>query len=73
VTCAIAGQKVPDGYFQLNRMLRSFARYGRQIACCGTCMDARGLIKEHLIDETPRSTMDELATWTVEADQVLTF
>ena len=29
--------------------------------------------KEHLIDEAPRSTMDELAAWTVEADQVLVF
>jgi uncharacterized protein involved in oxidation of intracellular sulfur len=73
VTCAIAGQKVPDGYYRLDRMLRSFARNGGQIACCGTCMDARGLTKEHLIDEAPRSMMDELATWTVEADQVLTF
>jgi len=25
------------------------------------------------IDEAPRSSMDELAAWTVEADQVLTF
>lgn len=36
-------------------------------------MDARGLTKEHLIPEAPRSSMDELAAWTVEADQVLTF
>lgn len=43
------------------------------VACCGTGMDARGLTKEHLIDEAPRSTIDELAAWTVEADEVLTF
>jgi uncharacterized protein involved in oxidation of intracellular sulfur len=73
VTCAIAGQKVPDGYYHLDRMLTSFARKGGQIVCCGTCMDARGLTKEHLIDVAPRSTMDELAAWTVEADRVLTF
>lgn len=73
VTCAVAGQKTPDGYYALDRMLRTFARHGGSIACCGTCMDARGLTKEHLIDEAPRSTMDELAAWTVEADQVLTF
>jgi uncharacterized protein involved in oxidation of intracellular sulfur len=36
-------------------------------------MDARELGKEHLIDEAPRFTMDELAAWTVEADQVLVF
>lgn len=73
VSCAVAGQKVPDGYYHLDRMLRSFARHGGVIACCGTCMDARGLAAEHLIGEARRSTMDELATWTVDADRVLTF
>lgn len=73
VTCAVAGQKTPNGYYTLDRMLQSFARHGGQIACCGTCLDARGLTKEHLIDEAARSTMDELAAWTVEADDVLTF
>ena len=73
VTCAKAGQKTPDGYYTLDRMLKTFAHHGGQVACCGTCLDARGLSKEHLIDEAPRSTMDELAAWTVEADQVLVF
>lgn len=73
VTCAIAGQRTPDGYYALDRMLRGFARHGGRIACCGTCLDARGLTKEHLISEAARSTLDELADWTVEVDQVLTF
>jgi uncharacterized protein involved in oxidation of intracellular sulfur len=73
VTCAVAGQKTPDGYYTLDRMLKSFARHGGHLACCGTCLDARGFTKEHLIDEAPRSNMEELAAWTVEADQVLTF
>ncbi|CAI9415178.1 DsrE/DsrF/TusD sulfur relay family protein [Nocardioides sp. T2.26MG-1] len=73
VTCAVAGQKTPDGYYTLDRMLQGFARHGGRIACCGTCLDARGLTAGHLIDEAPRSTMDELAAWTVEADEVLTF
>jgi uncharacterized protein involved in oxidation of intracellular sulfur len=73
VTCAVAGQKTPDGYYALDRMLKSFARHGGHIACCGTCLDARGLTKERLIEEAPRSNMEELADWTVEADKVLTF
>ena len=73
VTSAIAGQTVPDGYYHLDRMLKSFVRKVGQIACCGTCMDARGLTKDHLIEVAPRSTMDELAAWTVDADRVLTF
>jgi len=73
VTCAISGQKTPDGYYTLDRMLKSFVRHGGNTACCGTCLDARGLTKERLIDEASRSNMDELAAWTVEADQVVVF
>ena len=73
VTCAVAGQKTPDGYYSLDRMLKGFLRHGGEIACCGTCLDARGLTEDHLIDGAPRSTMDELAAWAVEADTVLTF
>jgi uncharacterized protein involved in oxidation of intracellular sulfur len=73
VTCAVAGQRTPDGYYTLDRMLKGFARHGGQIACCGTCLDARGLTEDSLIDEAPRSTMEALAAWTVEADEVLTF
>jgi len=73
VTCAVAGQKTPDGYYALDRMLHSFARHGGTIACCGTCLDARGLTEERLIEPARRSTMDQLAAWTVEADEVLTF
>lgn len=50
-----------------------FHRHGGQVACCGTCLDARGLTEEQLIDEAARSSMAELAAWTVEADLVLTF
>ena len=73
VTCAVAGQRTPDGYYTLDRMLRSFARHGGHLACCGTCLDARGLDKDHLVPEAHRSTMDELAEWVVGADRVLTF
>lgn len=73
VSCAVAGQQTPDGFYTLDKMLRTIARLGGRVACCGTCLDARGLKRENLIAEAPRSTMDELATWTVEADQVLTF
>ena len=73
VTCAVAGQKTPDGYYALDRMLKSLVGHGGQVACCGTCLDARGLTEDLLVEEAPRSTMDALAAWTVEADDVLTF
>jgi uncharacterized protein involved in oxidation of intracellular sulfur len=73
VTCAVDGQKTPDGYYALDRMLKGVVRAGGEIGCCGTCLDARGLREDQLIGGAPRSTMEILATWTIEADKVLVF
>jgi len=40
---------------------------------CGTCIDARGISSDDVIERAHRSTMDELATWTTWADKVLLF
>jgi uncharacterized protein involved in oxidation of intracellular sulfur len=71
--CARAGQSVPQGYYNLERMLRSFSANGGEIGVCGTCMDARGLRDEDLGGGARRSTLDELAEWTLWADKVLVF
>ena len=73
VGCAMAGQKVPDGYYHLDRMVESVARHGGEIGCCGTCMDARGIDDDDLTKGARRSTLDELADWTASADKVVTF
>jgi uncharacterized protein involved in oxidation of intracellular sulfur len=72
-SCAKGGQKVPQGYYNLELMLRSVARRGGAIGVCGTCMDARGMIDEELADGCQRSTMDELTEWTQQAEKVLVF
>ncbi len=41
VGCAVAGQKVPDGYRHLDRMIEGAARHGAEAGYCATCMDAR--------------------------------
>ena len=73
VGCAVADQKVPDGYYHLDRMVESVARHGGEPGCCGTCMDARGIVEDSLVKGAHRSTLDELTDWTLWADQVLTF
>jgi uncharacterized protein involved in oxidation of intracellular sulfur len=73
VTVAMAGQKTPDGYYNLDKMLSVVSRHGGQIGCCGTCMDARGLTQTMLVQGAARSTMDELTDWTLAADKVLVF
>lgn len=73
VTAAMANQKTPDGYYKLDRMLSIVTREGGTIACCGTCMDARGITEEMLIDGADRSTMEALTDATLAADKVLVF
>jgi len=72
VLAAKAGQKTPDGYYNVERMLKRLAGKGR-VLLCGTCMDARGLSEGEMMDGARRSTMDELAGATLEAAKVLVF
>lgn len=71
--CAKAGQNVPQGYYNLERMLKLVANKGAEVGVCGTCMDARGLRADDLVEGTHRSTLDELTDWTLWADKVLVF
>jgi uncharacterized protein involved in oxidation of intracellular sulfur len=73
VGAAVEGQKLPDGYYHLDRMIASCAQHGADIGCCSTCLDARGITDGMLTDDTRRSTLEELANWTLWADQVVTF
>lgn len=70
VACAMAGQRVPNGYYNAGDMV---GMAGGEVALCGTCMDARGLSDEGLVPGTRRSTLKELAEWTAAADKVLVF
>jgi len=73
VGCAVSGQKTPDGYYNLDTMIRSLARKRASIGCCGTCMDARGVTEAMLSEGASRSSMDELAEWSLWAEKVITF
>jgi uncharacterized protein involved in oxidation of intracellular sulfur len=73
VVAAKAGQKTPDGYYNVERMLKRVLAGNGKVLLCGTCMDARGLDDTTLMAGARRSTMDELATATAEADKVLVF
>jgi len=72
VGCAKAGQQVPEGYYNIQLMLSKVIRKG-EVGLCGTCMDARGLTEAELIEGAKRSTLTELADWTIKADKVLVF
>jgi uncharacterized protein involved in oxidation of intracellular sulfur len=60
VNCAKAGQQLPQGYYNVEVMLRGLARHGGEIGVCGTCMDARGMSDPELTDAAHRSSLDQL-------------
>lgn len=71
--CAKAGQAVPNGYYNVDRMLQAVALKQAPIGVCGSCMDARGLKAEELVQGVKRSCLDELTDWTQWADKVVVF
>jgi len=73
VVNAIAGQKTPDGYYNMERMLKGVLAKGGVVKLCGTCLDARGITDEGVVKGSQRSTMIELAELSSKADQILVF
>ncbi len=73
VGCAKHGQKTPNGYYNLESMLKGVANRGGEIAVCGSCIDARGIGEGELAEGASRGSMEQLASWTAEADRVLVF
>jgi uncharacterized protein involved in oxidation of intracellular sulfur len=73
VVAAKSGQKTPDGYYNVERMLKGVLAAKGQVLLCGTCMDARGLSDAEMLGGVRRSTMAELAKATISADKVLVF
>lgn len=73
VTCALPDQATPQGYYNVERMLKAVISKGAQVKACGSCLEARGLKDLTLIEGAEASTMSQLTQWVVESDKVLTF
>lgn len=73
VLAAKAGQKTPDGFYNVERMLKRVIAGKGRVLLCGTCLDARGIGEGEIMEGARRSTMDELAATTIAADKVLVF
>ena len=73
VFCALPGQNTPEGYYNIERMLRSVLRKGGEVKSCGGCSQARGIDQLQFIEGVRLSNMKEFAQWTVEGDKVFSF
>lgn len=73
VVIAKKGQSTPEGYYNLEKMLKDFVGRGGNVRACGTCLKARGLKQEDLVEGVKVGTMTGLAKWVKESHKVLTF
>jgi uncharacterized protein involved in oxidation of intracellular sulfur len=73
VTAALPAQSTPQGYYNVERMVKSVITKGGQVKLCGACCEARGIKAMPLLEGTEVSTMSQLAQWTVESEKVLVF
>lgn len=51
---------MPQGFYSIGLMLKSILRKGEVLAC-GTCMDARGLTDDEIMEGAERSTVQALS------------
>ncbi len=73
VFCGLPNQKTPDGFYNIERMLKSVINKGGEVKSCGGCSKARGIDELEFIKGVQLSNMKEFAQWTMECDKVLNF
>ncbi|TBR14887.1 MAG: hypothetical protein EPO43_05855 [Rugosibacter sp.] len=73
VTAALPVQVTPQGYYNIERMLKAVIGKGGQVKTCGACSEARGIQNLSLLEGVEISTMSQLAQWTAGSDKVLVF
>ncbi len=73
VGCGLPNQNTPQGYYNIERMLKAVLAKGGKVKACGTCADARGMRELRLIEGVEISNMAELVQWTLDSDKVFTF
>lgn len=73
-SAAKRGQKVPQGFYNLEIMGHRITRPGDgRFGVCGTCMDARGITEAELVSGAHKGTLDELAGWCEWTEKTLVF
>ncbi|MBU0519456.1 DsrE family protein [bacterium] len=72
VACAMKDQETPQGYYNLERMLKSVTGRGTVRACI-TCMKARGVKEEYFVEGVKSGDMALLADWVKTSDKVISF
>jgi len=73
VAVAKKGQRPPEGYYNLEKMLTELVQSGAKVRACGTCLQARGMSQNDLVSGVEVGKMLDLVQWVKESKSVLTF
>jgi uncharacterized protein involved in oxidation of intracellular sulfur len=73
VIAAKKGQSPPQGYYNLGNMLKELAGHGVKVQACRTCLHARGITEQDLVEGVQVGTVMSLAQWIEESQKVLSF
>lgn len=74
VVAAKKGQKPPEGFYNLEKMLKELVDQGSNVIACRTCVASRGLVESDLVDGVRvGTTVGNLAQWVKESQKVLSF
>jgi uncharacterized protein involved in oxidation of intracellular sulfur len=73
VFCGLSNTNTPNGYYNIERMLKSIISQGGLVKACGTCGQARGTQDLILIDGVEKSNMKEYTQWVIECEKVINF
>ncbi len=73
VGCAVKNQKTAQGYYNIERMIGAIIKNRGEVKMCGTCLDARGIEQNIIVDGAARSNMSEFTNLTLESDKVISF
>lgn len=73
VVNGVRRQSPADASYNIQEMLRALKRQNVRMGACRTCLEARGIDDQSLVEGVERSTLADLKRLTEEADQVLVF
>jgi uncharacterized protein involved in oxidation of intracellular sulfur len=73
VASAKTGQKTPEGFYNMEKMLTALINKGVEVKACGTCINARGLDIPELVEGVEQGSMKILVEWIRDSDKVITF
>jgi len=72
VVSGVRRQSPADASYNVQEMLRMLGP-SVSTGACRTCLEARGIDDQSLVEGVQRRTLDDLRDWTEEAEKVLVF